>query len=570
MEAMTMMMMMDGDEHVDIPEGMDPDDARVAIKLLYGADQTYRSALHDFASYEKQKHEPEESLLSEQNTSRSRIVTRKRLRQNTGNGQQRSGRITNLHVTGIASIFLPSWDLSFEDVVQMDHLVCLKLNGCDSIPSEVFFELPCLEKLSLINCQELKDPENCIANHKQHSGNTHSTIQQLDIRGGGLWGNEFLTALRLLFPYTSSTLKSLRLSHTPYASCYNNSNKYTTVQTSEKMIETILLKQTLFHESMGELLLDALSSLARGMLEESSSSSRSSSNDTKDSSPPSSSLPLEYLGLSFFNSLLEKDVASLLLDVIPEFPHLVTLDLPHHTISSLQIASERISDQQEKYTLLSNNNFIATPPKLTRSSCVLPSSIASVSRLRRLWLKPTVKKRLATTGGVIHPHNNNNSSSSSIITTNNNNNNSNNQTEKDILVSLLTHFPELSRVARSGNYRGHLYSPCPCCQDEQSKSKSKSNQTIEYLLRMNHSGRCLVEGLEEQQKILPPSIWPLVLERAWNTPPPDFCAGEDVSASTTSSNTSVVYRLLREGTILFSPTSSSSSSSSSKLCFSTE
>ena len=40
---------------VDIPEGMDYDDARAAIKLLYGADQTYRSALRDFAKYDNSK-----------------------------------------------------------------------------------------------------------------------------------------------------------------------------------------------------------------------------------------------------------------------------------------------------------------------------------------------------------------------------------------------------------------------------------------------------------------------------------------------------------------------------------
>ncbi|OEU19222.1 hypothetical protein FRACYDRAFT_235268 [Fragilariopsis cylindrus CCMP1102] len=40
-------------DKVDIPIGMDPIDARIAIKILWEADQTYRSVLHDLTNYEQ-------------------------------------------------------------------------------------------------------------------------------------------------------------------------------------------------------------------------------------------------------------------------------------------------------------------------------------------------------------------------------------------------------------------------------------------------------------------------------------------------------------------------------------
>ena len=593
-------MMRDDDGDVDIPEGMDPDDAIAAIKLLYGADQTYRSALRDFANYEKSKtlqqgkSKERGSRINALETRKMGCATtaggstrRKRLRRsrnnnnNIGNDDERRGRITHLHVTGIASMFLPSWDLSFVDVAKLDHLVSLKLNGCDSVPSEVFFELPHLKSLWLINCQELTDPASCIDSHrlsKKKLSSSSSTIEHLDIRGGGLWGHEFLLALRLLLPWMSPTLKSLKLSHTPYASCYNNT--YTTTSTTESMynttdgateeteavserlrkqrIEDGLLQQTLFHESMGKLLLDALLSLVRGMPNE-------DSNDEEGSfSFAASSSPLEYLSLSFFNSLLDRDVSSLLLDVIPEFSHLITLHLPHHTISNLKIASERISDQQQEFRLQPDKVLSSSPPHILRSSFSSThrqASIFSVSRLRRLWLKPTLKHR--ADGGDGDPQSNSK------------------RDDKKILVSLLTHFSELACVARSSNHKGYLYSPCPCCcrcnvgnccgtgpdkslSAEHCNSASETtNQAIEYLLRMNHSGRCLLEGLGRNKvEACPLSMWPLVLERAWKVLPPDFC-GSYVSSKTmsdpvsilnananASASAGVIFRLLRDGPIL--------------------
>ena len=160
------------DVTVDIPHGMDPTDAMVAIKLLYGADQTYRSVLRDFANYERTKIrvevEEEEkgdgSKVGETNNHNSTASSsRKRLRgsgdSNDNFSNKRNGRITHLQVSGIASIFLPSWDLSFTDIVKLDYLTCLKLNGCDSVPSELFFELPNLTSLCLTNCQEITEPK---------------------------------------------------------------------------------------------------------------------------------------------------------------------------------------------------------------------------------------------------------------------------------------------------------------------------------------------------------------------------------------------------------------------------
>ena len=599
-------MMRDNDGNVDIPEGMDPDDAIAAIKLLYGADQTYRSALRDFANYEKTKKIPQgeskerESRLNtlvetnkKDSAAKAGSTRRKRLRRsrtnnnnnnnNISNDDVRQGRITHLHVTGIASMFLPSWDLSFVDVAKLDCLVSLKLNGCDSVPSEVFFALPRLKSLWLINCQELTDPASCIDSHclsktniRNSSSSSSSTIEHLDIRGGGLWGHEFLSALRLLLPWMSPTLKSLKLSHTPYASCYNNtytttssteSSMYNTSETeavSERLqkqrIEDGLLQQTLFHESMGKLLLEALLSLVRGTPNE----------DSDDGAAASS--PLEYLSLSFFNSLLDRDVSALLLDVVPGFSHLVTLHLPHHTISNLKIASERISDQQEEFRLQPDKVLSSSPSRILRTSFLSTQrqvSIASVSRLRRLWLKPTLKDR--ADGGA----------------DNNTHRSDSNRDDKAILVSLLTHFSELSCVARSSNHKGYLYSPCPCCccpcnfgngcgtgpdkgpLESCNSASETTNQAIEYLLRMNHSGRCLLEGLGRNkvpEDDCPLSVWPLVLERAWKVPPPDFCGSsgasktmsDPVSISNAKSNASasasasagVVFRLLRDGPIL--------------------
>jgi hypothetical protein len=592
------MDMMKGDDgNMDIPEGMDPDDARAAIKLLYGVDQTYRSVLRDFANYEKTK-----TLLQGGSKKKERIINvlennkkdsaaagstrRKRLRRsknNNNNNNERNGRITHLHVTGIASMFLPSWDLSFADVVKLDCLVSLKLNGCDSVPSEVFFELPHLKSLWLINCQELTDPAFSIASHRMSKkSRSSSAIEQLDIRGGGLWGHEFLSTLRLLLPWMSSTLKTLKLSHTPYTSCYNNTYMTSiesihntdgaieeTEDVSERLriqrIEDGLLQQTLFHESMGKLMLDAMLSLARGMSQE-------DSNDEEGGfSFASSSSPLEYLSLSFFNSLLDRDVSSLMLDVIPEFSHLVTLHLPHHTISNLKIASRRISDQQQEFRL-QPDKVLSSPPHILRSSfssTQRQTSVASVSRLRRLWLKPTMKHRASDEDD---------SRSGS------------NRDDKDILVSLLTHFSELSCVARSSNHKGYMYSPCPCCcgcssgsgsccgngQDKRpaehcNSASERTNQAIEYLLRMNHSGRCLLEGLDSKvqedrhrhryhhhhKRQCPLSVWPLVLERAWKVPPPDFCGSSSKTSDTVSilnananASAGVIFRLLRDGPIL--------------------
>eukprot|EP00578_Thalassiosira_sp_NH16_P020752 CAMPEP_0181103862 /NCGR_PEP_ID=MMETSP1071-20121207/15110_1 /TAXON_ID=35127 /ORGANISM="Thalassiosira sp., Strain NH16" /LENGTH=573 /DNA_ID=CAMNT_0023187001 /DNA_START=97 /DNA_END=1815 /DNA_ORIENTATION=+ len=554
------MMMRDNDENVDIPEGMDPDDAISAIKLLHGADQIYRSALRDFANYEKTdmplqggSKERDGRLNARVETSKkdsaatSGSTRRKRLRRsrinnnnNTiDNDDERQGRITHLHVTGIASMFLPSWDLSFVDVAKLDCLVSLKLNGCDSVPPEVFFGLPRLRSMWLINCQELADPSSCyLSKTNIRARDRSSTIEHLDIREGGLWGHEFLSALRLILPWMSPTLKSLKLSHTPYASWYNNtyattssteSSMYNTSdgaiedteavseQLRKQRIEDGLLQQTMFHETMGKLLLDALLSLVR----------RDANEDSDDVAAASS--PLEYLSLSFFNSLLDRDVSSLLVDVVPQFSHLVTLHLPHHTISNLKIASERISDQQEEFRLQPDKVLSLSPPLTLRTSFLSTQSqvsIASVSRLRRLWLKPTPKHR--ADGGDSNTHRSDS-----------------NQDDKAILVSLLTHFPELSCVARSGNHKGSMYSPCPCCcrcnfgnccgtgpdkgrlESCNSCASKTTNQAIEYLLRMNHSGRCLLEGLRRNkvpEEDCPLSLWPLVLERAWKVPPPDFCS----------------------------------------------
>ena len=571
---------------VDIPDGMDHADARVAIKLLYGADQTYRSALRDFANYERCATLASDDLVDdaiglnageiEGNNTRALVSKRKRLRRSgskrrNGNddsrgGNKRRGRITHLHVTGITSMFLPSWDLSFVDIAKLDRLRCLKLNGCDSVPAEIFFELPHLKTLCLINCQELTDPVTCIASHRR-SKDTNSTIERLDIRGGGLWGPEFLSALRVLLPWMSTTLVSLRLTHTPYASCYDN--KYTmesfygegTAEVNDdgmsdhlrqQRIEEKLLEQTRFHETMGRLLLDALLSLARGT----SNDENGGSGGNNLSILPS---PLEDLGLSFFDSLLDRDVASLLLDVIPEFPHLTTLRLPHHTIANLKMAAVRITDQQTEYVSKPDHSPVLSP-RIARSSWVSRSigslvptqpSIASVSRLRRLWLKPTLK------------HRSDYNAYDEIGNNNSNNNNNNNQIEEDILVPLLSYFPELASVARSANHKGYLYSPCPSCwssrDDGDTLTERKSlHLTIEYLLRMNHTGRCLLEGLDSEdvsktngnrrrdtRRSCPLSVWPLVLERAWKVSPPDFC----VSGPRTS-NASAIFHLLREGPIL--------------------
>jgi hypothetical protein len=580
-------MMRDDDGDVDIPEGMDPSDARVAIKLLYGADQTYRSALHDFTIYEREE-KPFDQMASEEEERGMRVseskpldsvavtTRRKRLRRSGKNNnntrfgdESRSGRITHLHVTGIASMFLPSWDLCFSDVVKLDRLVSLKLNGCDSVPSEIFFDLPHLRSLWLINCQELTDPAASIASHKRRSEHHRknskirsSTIERLDVRGGGLWGQEFLSAVRLLLPWMSPTLKSLSLSHTPYTSCYNNNNnKYATNnddsiygiasdetdEVSERLrqqrIEDKMLRQMRFHESMGKLLLDALLLLARGLPD----SGICSAGNVADSSSP-----LEYLSLSFFNSLQDRDVASLVLDVIPEFAQLTTLHLPHHTISNLQIAARRISQQQNEYKFQPDKVLVSSP-RLLRSSCLswriegnsssssssIPqerhTSVASVSRLRRLWLKPTLKNRAA-----------NNTDGSE-------DDRDDNRDDKAILASLLSHFPELGCVARSSNHRGYLYSPCPCCwrccpnQPPTTHCEATTtNQTIEHLLRMNHAGRCLLEGLDDKRKpSCPPPVWPLVLERAWRIPPPDFCASSEGPAK----HAGTIFRLLREGPI---------------------
>ena len=109
----------DCDFQIDIPDGMDNTDAKAAIKILYGADQSYRSVLRDFANYER-KTSCDETPLGLISKSRK---TRKR----------RFGRITHLHVTGISSIFLPSWDLRFEDVLKLTCLRSLKLDGCHRV-----------------------------------------------------------------------------------------------------------------------------------------------------------------------------------------------------------------------------------------------------------------------------------------------------------------------------------------------------------------------------------------------------------------------------------------------------
>lgn len=354
---------------------------------------------------------------------------------------------------------------------------------------------------------------------------------------------DFLSALRLLLPWMSRTLVSLRLSHTPYASCYNNNYNSKSVygngsagEISEQMmqerLEAKVLQETRFHETMGGLLLDALLSLARGRT--SDDINRGTTNDINTGGECLvRSSPLEDLSLSFFNSLLDRDLSSLLLDVVPEFSNLTTLHLPHHTISNLKIASIRISTKRKECEIQPRRH-LPPPSDIPRSSCLSwrisctdrrQSSNVSLSRLRRLWLKPTLKHRSNTEK----------------------NQGEDNQEEKKILSQLLSHFPELGCVARSSNHKGYLYSPCPyCCGQYWSTTKSPHlDRTIEYLLRINHSGRCLLEGLDEGvRRPCPLSVWPLVLERAWKAPPPDFCA------SNQASNASAIFYLLREGSIL--------------------